>query len=417
MTFHYRCSRCGRIYAPDEVTYTCPADDGNLDILLDYDALKQVLTPSFPDLIGNVPSLWRYLPLLPVPDPDFVTTPLAAAGWTPVFAPPALRRATGLAHLWLKDESRNPTASLKDRASAVVVARALALGVDTVITASTGNAGAALAGMAAAVGLRAVILAPKSAPQAKIAQLLIYGAQVALVDGTYDDAFDLSIEAAETLGWYCRNTGFNPFTVEGKKTVAYEIWEQVLLPQRLERPLHIFVPVGDGNIISGVYKGFWDLQQLGWLDQMPRLYGVQAAGSAAIARAWEAGAAEVTPVHAQTIADSISVDLPRDGRRALRAVRQTKGAYLTVSDEAILAAMAELGRVGLFAEPAAAAAWAGLREALRRGWLTPEDPALVLLTGSGLKDVHAAMQAVPSAPVVPAGNLRALRRALGEHGG
>ncbi len=414
MNFVYRCSRCGRTYAPEEVTYTCPRDDGNLDILLDYPSLGRMLSPSFPELMGNVPSLWRYLPLLPVPDPDFVTTPLASVGWTPVFSPPALRKATGLSRLWFKDEGRNPTASLKDRASAVVLARALALGVEAVVTASTGNAGAALAGMAAAVGLKAVILAPKNAPKAKVAQLLVYGARVFLVDGTYDDAFDLSIEAAETFGWYCRNTGFNPFTTEGKKTVAYEIWEQVLRHGRLERPLHVFVPVGDGNIISGVYKGFWDLQQLGWLERMPRLFGVQAEGSAAIARAWAAGAQEVAPVSAHTIADSISVDLPRDGWRALRAVRETGGAYLTVSDAAILEAMAELGKAGLFVEPAAAAAWAGVRQALREGLLSPDDPTLVLLTGSGLKDVAAAMRAVPSAVVVPAGDVAALRRALEE---
>ena len=186
----------------------------------------------------------------------------------------------------------------------------------------------------------------------------------------------------------------------------------MLRREHLKRPLHIFVPVGDGNIISGVYKGFWDLQQLGWLDQMPRLFGVQAEGSAAVARAWEAGAEEVTPVSAHTIADSISVDLPRDGFRALRAVRETGGAYVTVSDAAILEAMAELGKAGLFAEPAAAAAWAGLRKALERGLVTPEDPVLVLLTGGGLKDVPAAMQAVSPAPVVPAGDLVALRRIL-----
>ncbi len=414
MTFVYRCSVCGRTYGPDEVTYTCPKDDGNLDILLDYAALKKVLTPSFPDIVGRAASLWRYLPLLPVPDPDFAATPLAAVGWTPIFAPPALRRKIGLPQLWLKDESRNPTASFKDRASAVVVARALALGVDTVVTASTGNAGAALAGMAASVGLRAVILAPKDAPQAKVAQLLVYGAQVVLVDGTYDDAFDLSIHAAEDLGWYCRNTGFNPFTVEGKKTAAYEIWEQVLLRQRFDRPLAIFVPVGDGNIITGVHKGFWDLQQMGWLEQMPRLFGVQAEGSAAVARAWAAGTDEIAPVQAHTLADSIRVDLPRDGRRALRAVRQTGGAYVTVSDQAILEAIAELGQVGLFVEPAAAAAWAGVRQAVAQGLIGPEDPVLVLLTGSGLKDVRAAMRAVPSAPVVPAGDLAALRRALAQ---
>ncbi len=162
---------------------------------------------------------------MPVSDPGGLGTPLRAAGWTPVFAPPRLRAEQGLNRLWVKDESRNPTASFKDRASAVVVARAREIGAEVVVTASTGNAGAALAGMAAAVGQKAVIFAPRSAPPAKIAQLLVFGAQVLLVDGTYDEAFDLTIQAAQEFGWYCRNTGYNPFTVEGKKTAGLEIWD------------------------------------------------------------------------------------------------------------------------------------------------------------------------------------------------
>ena len=194
-------------------------------------------------------------------------------------------------NLWIKDESRNPTASFKDRASAVVVARAIEIGADVIVTASTGNAGAALAGMSAAVGQKAVIFAPKTAPPAKVAQLLVFGAQVLLVDGTYDDAFDLTILAAQEFGWYCRNTGYNPFTAEGKKTAAFEIWEWLLLnqPEILHNPFHLFVSVGDGNIISGIHKGFKDLAALGWLETMPCIYGVQAEGSAAIANAFMAG--------------------------------------------------------------------------------------------------------------------------------
>lgn len=416
LSFVYRCSCCGRPYAEGEVTYRCPQDDGNLDILLDDAAAREALA-SWISREPAEPSMWRYLPFLPVPDPGLTTTPLRAVGWTPVFAPAPLRKRLGLRRLWLKDESRNPTASFKDRASALVVARALALGVDTVVTASTGNAGAALAGMAAAAGLRAVVFAPRNAPQAKIAQLLVYGARVLLVDGTYDDAYDLSLRAAETFGWYCRNTGYNPFTLEGKKTAAYEIWEQVLRRETLERPLAVFVPVGDGNIISGVFKGFWELHCWGALPALPRLFGVQAEGSAAIAHAWAGDTEEIIPVQAQTLADSISVDLPRDGLRALRAVRATGGAYLTVSDAAIVRAIATLGQAGLFVEPAAAAAWAGLEQALAQGLLAPEDPVLVLLTGSGLKDVRTAMQAVPPAPVVPPGDLAAVARALGQAAG
>ncbi len=298
---------------------------------------------------------------------------------------PLLMKRLDMRHLWVKDESRNPTASFKDRASAVVVARAREIGAEVVVTASTGNAGAALAGMAAAVGQRAVIFAPKSAPPAKIAQLLVFGAQVILVDGNYDQAFDLTVQASQNFGWYCRNTGYNPFTVEGKKTAAFEIWEQVLLAAKLEKPLSVFVSVGDGNIISGIHKGFKDLQSLGWLEQMPRLIGVQAEGSAAVANAFHARSENICAVASNTIADSISVDLPRDGVRAVRAISQTGGDCLVVKDSEIIRSIAELGRVGIFAEPAGAAAFAGLVKALDQGKVEPEDPVLVLNTGSGLK--------------------------------
>jgi threonine synthase len=326
-----------------------------------------------------------------------------------------LKKELGLPNLWIKDESRNPTASFKDRASAVVVARARQIGADVVVTASTGNAGAALAGMAAAVGQKAVIFAPRSAPPAKIAQLLIFGARVLLVDGTYDQAFDLTIQAAQEFGWYCRNTGYNPFTIEGKKTAALEIWEAMqrgfieCAPQA--KPLAVFVSVGDGNIISGLHKGFKDLQQLGWLEQMPRIFGIQAEGSAAIYNAYTASTEKITPVSAHTLADSISVDLPRDGVRAVRAARQTGGNFLLVSDQEILKAIAALGRVGIFAEPAGAAAYAGLVKALQQGVIGCDDPVLVINTGSGLKDTKAAMLAAPEAPVIEP-TLQAVRKVI-----
>jgi threonine synthase len=271
-----------------------------------------------------------------------------------------------------------------------------------------------------------VILAPRSAPPAKVAQLLIFGAQVLLVDGTYDQAFDLTVEASQALGWYCRNTGYNPFTAEGKKTAAFEICEQLTAAPartgagsrsregataRWDVPDSVVVSVGDGNIISGLHKGFRDLHDLGWIARLPRLIGVQAEGSAAVHRAFAAGADEIEPVRAETIADSISVDLPRDGRRALRALRETGGFSLTVSDGAILGAIRDLGVEGIFAEPAAAAAYAGLVEAVRQRRIDRDERVVVLLTGSGLKDVRAAMQAAGEATVIEP-SLTALRRAL-----
>ena len=394
----YRCSICKTEYKPNQVTYTCPRDGGNLDIVLDYEGIKSKFHPE--DITSRADtSLWKYTPLLPVYEVKGYGTPLHAAGWTPVFDMPVLAEKLGLQKLWLKDESRNPTASFKDRASAIVVARAQEIKAEVVVTASTGNAGAALAGMSAAVGQKSVIFAPKSAPPAKVAQLLVFGAKVMLVDGTYDDAFDLTIKASQEFGWYCRNTGYNPFTAEGKKTAAFEIWEY--MQEELGNvPFTVFVSVGDGNIISGIHKGFKDLLELGWIENMPRIIGVQAEGSAAVAETFRAGSEEIVAVSANTLADSISVDLPRDGVRAVRAARDTGGTYITVSDEEILSAIAELGRVGVFAEPAGAASYAGLVRAAGEGVVEGDDPILVLNTGSGLKDVEAAMQAVSEAPII-----------------
>ncbi len=416
----YKCSLCGTEYLPGQATYTCPKDGGNLDIILDYASIRKKFQPE--DITSRTESsLWRYLPLLPVSEPAGNSTPLHASGWTPVFALPRLAEKLHLKHLWLKDESRNPTASFKDRASAVVVTRAQELKSEIVVTASTGNAGAALAGMSAAVGQKAVIFAPKSAPQAKVAQLLVFGAKVILVDGTYDDAFDLTIKAAQEFGWYCRNTGYNPFTAEGKKTAAFEIWEWWIEAHREwhkknntlddHPPLTIFVSVGDGNIISGIHKGFKDLMALGWIPNMPRIIGVQAVGSAAIANAFHANTEVITPVSAVTIADSISVDLPRDGIRAVRAAKETNGTYITVTDDEIIQSIAELGKMGVFAEPAGATAYAGLVKATGLGAVGSDDPILVLNTGSGLKDVRAAMQAVQSAPIIEP-NLDAVKKLL-----
>lgn len=420
----YRCSLCGEEYSPVDVTYTCPKDGGNLDVVLDYDAIKNKYQPE--DLLSRTdPSLWRFLPLLPVSEleDEGASTPLHVAGGTPVFKLTSLAENHGLRNLWLKDESRNPTASFKDRASAIVVARAREIGADVVVTASTGNAGAALAGMSAAIGQKAVIFAPKTAPQAKIAQLLIFGAKVILIDGTYDEAFDLAVKAANEFGWYCRNTGYNPFTAEGKKTAAFEIWEWWENTHRLwhdqfgadidHAPLTIFVSVGDGNIISGIHKGFKELFQLGWIARIPRIIGVQATGSAAVANAFHGNTETIKPVSSKTIADSISVDLPRDGVRAVRAAKETDGTYVNVSDEEILKAIAELGKVGVFAEPAGAAAYAGLVKGAGSGVVGSEDPILVINTGSGLKDIQTAMSAASykAAPIIEP-TLNALKKVL-----
>jgi len=414
----YQCSLCGTQYSPQEITYTCLKDGGNLDVILDIDSIKS--QPFHQWVAAQEPSLWRYLSILPINEIGGEGTPFRAVGWTPTYQAARLAKQLGLNALWIKDESRNPSASFKDRASSVVLARAAEINAEVVVTASTGNAGAALACMAAALGQKAVIFAPRTAPPAKIAQLLVFGAEVLLVDGNYDQAFDLSIQTSQAFGWYCRNTGYNPFTAEGKKTASLEIVEWWLAQLKnpiigemkidVRKPLSIFVSVGDGNIISGLHKGLKDLASIGILPLEGvdtsaallgmRIFGVQSEGSAAISNAYFANTEKITPVAANTLADSISVDLPRDGVRALRAARQTGGAYVTVSDAQILEAIAEIGKLGIFAEPAGASALAGLSKALKTGLISTEDQVLLLNTGSGLKDVKAAMLAIQQAPII-----------------
>lgn len=391
MNYHFKCTLCGAEYAANEVRYVCPkhGDDGILDTLYDYEALKAQTSPRRISESADM-SVWRYADLLPLEDARKSAPPLQV-GWTPLYHARTTGAQLGLGNLYIKDDGRNPTASFKDRASTLVVAKARELGVEMITTASTGNAGAALAGMAAAARMPAVIFVPETAPQAKIAQLLVYGSRVMLVRGNYDQAVALCLAASKEFGWYCRNTAYNPYTVEGKKTATLEIVEQL----GWRAPDRIFVSVGDGNIISGLWKGLRDLAALGWLDKMPKLMGIQAEGSAACFNAWKAGTEKITPVNAQTIADSISADIPLDGVRAVRAVRETGGAYLTVTDAEILAAIPELARsAGVFAEPAGAAAYAGLKKAVQQGLVSSDETVVCLVTGSGLKDIASAMRAL-----------------------
>ena len=405
-----RCVVAGCRFGADEVDYTCPnhGELGTLDILYDYDALRRRLDR---DAISASPvsNCWRYKRLLPLA-PDAAVPPLAV-GWTPLYETPRIARELGLRRVWLKDDGLNPTGSLKDRASALVLARALELGIKTVSAASTGNAAAALAGLGASLpAIDIVIFVPADAPPAKIAQLLVYGAEVLLVEGSYDEAFDLCMETCAAQGWYSRNTGVNPFTTEGKKTAALEIAEQL----NWRAPDAVAVSVGDGSIISGLYKGFYDLRQLGWIDAMPRLIGIQAEGSAVLANAFSNGLAaqDIRPEPASTIADSIASALPRDRAKALRAVRRSGGCFLTVADAEIQAAIPELAQLsGVFAEPAAAAAYAGLKAAVRAGEIEPGESVCILSTGNGLKDVDRARKSTTGGIRVAA-DIRAVERAL-----
>lgn len=363
-------------------------------MLYDYDRVKTQLTRASLSADRNF-TMWRYRALLPIHESS--TVPPLTVGWTPIYDCTRLANEFGVNKVLIKDDGRNPTASFKDRPSALAVVKAHEAGAEVITTASSGNAGSALAGMCASVGLKSVIYVPATAPPPKIAQLEIYGASVVLVEGTYDQAFDLCLAAARKYGWYQRSTGVNPFTREGKKTAALEIGEQL----NWQAPDKVIVSVGDGNIISGLWKGFRDLQALGFLDRVPQLIGVQSETASAIVDAANGdGMVREGPSH--TIADSINVGRPRDARAAIRAIKDSGGRGVKVSDAEIIAAIPELARAtGVFAEPAAAAAFAGFKAMCASSLIGSDERVLLMLTGNGLKDIDAARRVGGSVRVRP----------------
>ncbi|WP_206812390.1 threonine synthase [Paradesulfitobacterium ferrireducens] len=384
-----RCIKCGQELPALPGVYTCPScgpKEGILDVEYDYQAIKRETTREELSQ-GKERSIFRYLPFLPV-KPD-TPRPHLRVGMSPLYQPAGLRQSLGLSHLYVKDDGQNPTASLKDRASIIAVIKAVEEGAGTIACSSTGNAASSLAGSAAAMGLKTFIFVPGRAPQGKIAQLLIFGANVISVQGSYEDAFSLSAAAIERFGWYNRNAAINPYLVEGKKTVALEIAEQL----NWEVPDWVVLSVGDGCTIAGVWKGFKDLYQVGWIDRLPKIAGVQSTGCSPLAdaflenRPWR-------PAAENTIADSIAVGVPRNPEKALRAVRESGGTMIAVSDEEILDAMRELGRTsGIFGEPAGVTGTAGLKALVKQGVIKPDEKVVSIVTGNGLKDVQNAIKA------------------------
>jgi len=421
-----KCIECGKEHKDSDVKYVCPSCGGNLDVVYNYTEIKKKFTRSTLTTDENL-SHWRYLPVLPL-ESDFSCQlnffPKLQIGWTPLYRAENLSKKYNFANLYLKDDGRNPSASFKDRASSVVVVKGQELGVKTFTTASTGNAGCALACMCANLHLPCVIFVPKTAPKAKIAQLLLFGAKVIAVNGTYDDAFDLSLKASDEFGWYCRSTGYNPYTREGKKTAAFEICEQL----KWKVPDKVFVSVGDGNIISGIWKGFKDFYALGFIDKLPQLIAVQSEKSNAIAKAFNEyviardsslcsehapqSQIKINPVKATTIADSISVDLPRDGVAAVKAVIESKSFAIEVTDDEILNAIKEIAEnEGVFAEPAASASFAGFKKALKENKIKENETVVCLITGNGLKDVESAMK-VAGMPVLIEPKIEEVKRVI-----
>lgn len=380
---HARCIACGaEVEALPDITL-CPRCGGLLDICYDHQAIaarlnRQTLAAR------SEPTLWRWAELLPVQEQT--AQRMAARGLktgaSPLYDAPELAQELGLSRLYIKDDGLNPTASLKDRASAMAVAKAQEGGYSAIACSSTGNAASSLAGHAARAGMKSYIFVPERAPQGKIAQLLIFGATVYAVQGDYAQTFRLSAAAIERNGWYNRNAAVNPYLVEGKKTVSLELMEQL----QWQVPDFVAVSIGDGCTVAGVWKGLRELHTLGFIDKLPRLLTAQAEGCCPIHRAYT----EQRPLQAMeenTLADSIAVGQPRNADKALAALGESQAVAVNVSDEQILAAMVRLGRsCGVYAEPAAAATMAALFKASREELLPPGASVACIITGNGLKD-------------------------------
>lgn len=391
-----KCVNCGAEYGLD-IFYTCPkcGIEGILDIVYDYDKIRKIFTK---EGLKNQPcTLWRYKELLPVNSDS--PLPSLAVGCTPVYKSPRLAEFIGVRELLLKDDGRNPTGSFKDRASAIGVVKAQEFKFDTIACASTGNAASSLAGFSAAVGLPSVIFVPERAPDPKVTQLLVFGAKVIKVKGSYDDAYYFCMDACEKHGWYNRNCAINPYLIEGKKTAGLEIGEEI----GKDMPDWVVFSVGDGCTIGGAWKGLKEMAELGFTGgKRPKMLGVQASGSSPIAKAYHDGK-PLVPVEAQTKADSIAVGKPRNWRKAINAIRESGGSMITVEDSEILDAILYTARAtGVFGEPAGATAVAGLKKSVADGIVKPDETALVVITGNGLKDIKTAMEIVrPADSILP----------------
>ena len=402
-----RCIRCGKEYEATPNVTTCDCG-GILDIIYDYDYIKANFTK---ETLKNRqdPTMWRYRELLPVE--ESTEAPSLRVGGSPLYEEPRLAAQLGLKKLWVKDDGLNPTASLKDRASAMAVAKAREAGAEVIACSSTGNAASSLAGNAAAAGLKTYIFVPSRAPKGKVAQLMTFGATVISVQGTYEDTFELSKAAIDRWGWYNRNAAINPYLSEGKKTVALEIMEQL----NWQVPDYIAISVGDGCTIAGLWKGLKDLYAIGFIDRLPRLISAQAAGCCPLNRAiaenkpWE-------PMEENTLADSIAVGVPRNAEKALMAIRESNGLVVNVTDEEIMAAQKLLGRTcGVFGEPAGVTGTAGVKKLCEQGAIGANDTVVSVVTGNGLKDVANAIAACGEPISIPS-DMELLLKAFADKG-
>lgn len=391
----YRCTICGKFFETKEDMMTCPVcgEKGILDIEYDYDELRKVLTKDY-FKENHYYSMWRYAPLMGIQE-DHIDEMLRI-GWTPLIKSHNLKKYLGIKDLYIKDDGLNPSGSSKDRASGVAVLKAIESGAKVISCSSTGNAASSCACHAAHMNLPAVIFVPKRAPIGKLTQISLYGATLIVVDGDYKAAFNLSKEAINKYGWYNRNAAINPFMIEGKKTVSLEIAEQLDF-----KPTDwVVVSVGDGCTVGGVYKGFYELHKLGLIDHVPKILGVQSEGCQPFVTASQNNE-PLKECDENTLADSIAVGIPRNPIKALNAIKNSNGAWISVPDEDILSAMSLLGKTeGIFGEPAAVTSVAGLQKAIKQGIINSNETATVIITGNGLKDPANAQKSIAKPPLM-----------------
>lgn len=381
MKFKYVCVDCGKEFVTDEIIYQCPDcaakqvegefPKGYLKVIYDQEDLKKLAKKDHV-------TIYDFFPYT-IPNPE-----VYPVGISPIVVPKRLNSQIGLKNVFCKMDAYLPSGSFKDRASQLIAAQAISHNTKKIALASTGNAGAAMSCAGAAYGLDIILFVPETAPINKLMQSVLYGATVVPVKGTYDDAFLLSIEYTKHFGGINRNTAYNPMTIEGKKSVSIELFEQL----GRKSPDIVYVPVGDGCIISGVYKGFFDLHQAGLIPKIPRIVCAQSEKSNAISSAFRTG--RFKSIQASTRADSISVDIPASGRMAVQYLRTYDGWCTEVTEQEILDAQMALVRTsGIFVEPASATAWAALNKDRDKIFTQfgPNASICVLLTGIGFKDM------------------------------
>lgn len=386
---YLQCVKCSKTYDATADATTCECG-GILDVVYDYDYIRTIFNK---DVLKNREdqTMWRYRELLPIEED---TTPKGLrVGNSPIYDVPKVAKMLGIKKLYIKDDGVNPTSSLKDRASAMAVTKAIEAGYNTIACSSTGNAASSLAGNAAAAGLKTYIFVPERAPKGKIAQLMMFGANLTAVKGTYEETFELSKKAIDKYGWYNRNAAINPYLSEGKKTVSLEIIEQL----NFNAPDYVAISVGDGCTIAGVYKGLYDMYNVGLIDKIPRLISVQASGCCPINVAAANKTNDWTPQEENTYADSIAVGVPRNPDKAINAILDSNGITVNVTDDEIRDAQRFLAKeCGVFGEPAGVTATAGLRKLCEAGLIEDDATVVSVVTGNGLKDIESAIANCPS---------------------